>query len=203
MDPDSSPSSSHGAPHKNTRREAREMALRMLFQIDVGGQAADEVIITSLEQSVLEGANREFAEAVVRGTLDHLKDIDRRIQELTEDWALDRQAAVDRNILRMTAFEILFPPETPVAAVINEAIELAKKYSTNESGRFVNGVLGALARKSPRGAEPLTNAESPTDLDILDEPLEGAQPPKRSYRVITRSSKSQGETTIDDDSTDS
>jgi N utilization substance protein B len=188
MDPDASPSSSHGAPHKNTRREAREMALRMLFQIDVGGQPAEEVISSSLEQSVLEGPNREFAESVVRGTLTNKAEIDARIQALTEDWALDRQAAVDRNILRMTSYEILYSPETPVAAVINEAVELAKKYSTNESGRFVNGVLGALARTTPRGGEPVTLPNMDDEPIVLDEPLtevEG-EAPKRSYRVINR-----------------
>lgn len=137
--------------HKNTRREAREMALRMLFQIDVGKQPIDEVVEGALAQSVLEGANRDYAEDVVRGTLEHQPEIDKTLQTLATDWSLDRQAAVDRNILRMTAFEILFRLDTPVAAVINEAVELAKKYSTAESGRFVNGVLGALARTTPRG----------------------------------------------------
>ena len=142
------------------------MALRMLFQIDVGGQPADEVITTSLELSVLEGVNRDFAESVVRGTLANLDDIDSHVRALTEDWALERQAAVDRNILRMTSYEILYCPETPVAAVINEAVELAKKYSTNESGRFVNGVLGALARSTPRGKdEPQHTYDFAVDYD--------------------------------------
>ena len=140
-------------PHKNTRREARELALRMLFQIDVGKQPTEEVIEGALSQSVLEGSNRQFAEDVVRGVAEHLESIDRRLAELTTEWSAERQAAVDRNILRLTTFEILYRPETPVAAVINEAVELAKKYSTAESGRFVNGVLGALARTCPRGDE--------------------------------------------------
>lgn len=136
--------------HKNTRREARELALRMLFQLDVGKQPVEEVIEGALAQSVLEGANRKFAEILVRGTLEHLTDIDNSIRALAADWALDRQAAVDRNILRLTSYEVLYMPESPVAAVVNEAVELAKKYSTAESGRFVNGILGALARISPR-----------------------------------------------------
>ena len=126
----------------------------MLFQIDVGKQPVDEVVEGALAQSVLEGANREFAESLVRGALEHQTDIDRMLEKLTTDWALDRQAAVDRNILRLTAYEVLYCLETPVAAVINEAVELAKKYSTAESGRFVNGVLGALARTTPRGDRP-------------------------------------------------
>src|SRR5579883_777664 len=153
MEPDGSPSHSspHKTEHKNTRREAREMALRMLFQMDVGKQPVDEVIEAALAQSVLEGANRQFAEDVVRGTLAHREQIDEHLERLASDWSVERQAVVDRNILRMTTYEILFRPDTPVAAVINEAVELAKKYSTAESGRFVNGVLGALARSVPRG----------------------------------------------------
>jgi N utilization substance protein B len=178
MEPEVSPSlaaasSAHGAPHKNTRREAREMVLRMLFQIDVGNQPVDEVIASSLDQSVLEGPNREFAELMVHGTWSRIGEIDEQLRKLTQEWALERQAAVDRNILRMTAYEILFSPETPVAAVINEAVELAKKYSTADSGRFVNGVLGALARSVPRGHD-LPDDE----LDIQLEPPQSYQEPE-------------------------
>ena len=133
------------------------MALRMLFQIDVGKQPVEEVVSDSLDRSVLEGTNRDFAEDVVRGTITHMAEIDAHLEALATDWAVYRQAAVDRNILRMTAFEILYRQDTPVAAVINEAVELAKKYSTNESGRFVNGVLGGLARSVPRGEDEATD----------------------------------------------
>ncbi len=156
MTPDSS-HPHHAHPHStshshSTRREARELALRMLFQLDLGHQPVDEVVGAALAQSQLEGANREYAEILVRETLNHLKDIDPCIAALTPDWTADRQAAVDRNILRLAAYELLYRPDAPVAAVVNEAVELAKKYSTAESGRFVNGVLGALA-KQPRGIE--------------------------------------------------
>ncbi|MBV9850929.1 MAG: transcription antitermination factor NusB [Armatimonadetes bacterium] len=143
----------HGSGRGSTRREARELALRMLFQLDVGKQPLDEVIEAALAQSHLEGRNRAFAEDTVRGAWARREDIDARLTALATDWAPDRQAAVDRNILRLGAYELLFLPDSPVAAVVNEAVELAKKYSTAESGRFVNGVLGALARQ-PRGAPP-------------------------------------------------
>ena len=135
---------------RSTRREARELALRMLFQLDLGKQPTDEVVQAALAQSRLEGANRLYAEELVRGALERQAEIDARIAALTPDWTPDRQAAVDRNILRLAAYELLFRPDAPVAAVVNEAVELAKKYSTADSGRFVNGVLGALARH-PRG----------------------------------------------------
>lgn len=135
---------------RNTRRESRELALRVLFQIDLGKQPVTEVLEAALAQSQLEGANRTYTEELVRGTLSHLPELDGRLSALTTEWASDRQAAVDRNLLRLAAFELLYRPDAPVAAVVNEAVELAKKYSTAESGRFVNGVLGALARQ-PRG----------------------------------------------------
>ena len=154
MTPDSKPQEKHQESRfpdgKNTRRESRELALRMLFQLDIGKQPLEEVLEGALAQSRLEGANRQYAEELVRGTLAQMSEIDGRITALTPDWTPDRQAAVDRSILRLASWELLFRPDAPVAAVVNEAVELAKKYSTAESGRFVNGVLGALARQ-PRG----------------------------------------------------
>ena len=151
MTPDGHNATPHGNTHgKNTRREARELALRMLFELDLGHQPTDVVVEAALAQSQLDEKNKTMAEELVRGTLDHQGELDARVAALATDWAMDRQAAVDRNILRMAAYEMLFRPDAPVAAVVNEAVELAKKYSTAESGRFVNGVLGALARE-PRG----------------------------------------------------
>jgi len=145
--------------HKNTRREARELALRMLFELDLGRQEPNAVIASALAQSPLEGLNRELAEALVRGTLTHQGEIDQTVAALSTDWALDRQAAVDRNILRMSAFEMLYRPEAPLATIVNEAVEMAKKYSTAESGRFVNGVLGAMSR-APRPPDTPEATES-------------------------------------------
>ena len=156
MTPDSPQANTHG---KNTRREARELALRMLFELDLGKQPVAEVIAAGLAQSHLDDKNQALTEELVRGTLEHQEQIDARVAALATDWALDRQAAVDRNILRLSSYELLYRPDSPVAAVVNEAVELAKKYSTAESGRFVNGVLGALARH-PRGEESEATSES-------------------------------------------
>ena len=164
MTPDSKPQENRSQDGKNTRRESRELALRMLFQLDVGKQPLEEVLEGALAQSRLEGANRQYAEELVRGTLAQMSEIDGRITALTPDWTPDRQAAVDRSILRLAAWELLYRPDAPVAAVVNEAVELAKKYSTAESGRFVNGVLGALARQPRGGAE----AEE-TSTEAVDE----------------------------------
>ena len=149
---------------KNTRREARELALRMLFQLDVGKQPVEEVVEAALAQCHLDDKNRAFAEDLVRGALANLVTLDERLTAASTDWALDRQAAVDRNILRIAAYEMLFRPDAPVAAVVNEAVELAKKYSTAESGRFVNGVLGGLARQ-PRGEDAPAQDSPESDLE--------------------------------------
>jgi len=112
----------------------------------------------ALAQSQLEGGNRLYAEELVRGTLANMQEIERKIAALTIAWAPDRQAAVDRNILRLAGYELLYRPDAPVAVVVNEAVELAKKYSTAESGGFVNGILGALARQ-PRGVPQKASGE--------------------------------------------
>jgi transcription antitermination protein NusB len=139
-----------GVPGKNTRRDARELALRMLYQLDIGRQPVEEVLEAALAQSHLDGHNREFAIELVTGSYGHRDEIDKIVAGHTGDWAIDRQSAVDRNILRLAAYELQYRPDCPVAVVCNEAVELAKKYSTAESSRFVNGVLGSLARL-PRG----------------------------------------------------
>lgn len=95
-------------------------------------------------------ASAAFARALVGGVLAHGEEIDARLAALSTGWALERQAAVDRNIMRLAAYEMLYVPEIPMGASINEAIEMAKKYSTDESGRFVNGVLGTLAGQLDR-----------------------------------------------------
>lgn len=153
---------------KNTRRDARELALRMLYQLDIGRQPVDEVLEAALAQSHLDGHNREFAADLVTGSYGHLEIIDKMLADFTGDWGLDRQAAVDRNILRLAAYELRYRPDAPVAVVCNEAVELAKKYSTAESSKFVNGVLGNLARL-PRG----DSGESVESLDDQGETSDG------------------------------
>ena len=87
---------------------------------------------------------REFAGRLLRGTLDRLKEIDRMIQVHTKNWRLNRMAAVDRNVLRLAVFELISDSKTPDTVVINEALEIAKKFSTNESAQFVNGILDSI-----------------------------------------------------------
>jgi N utilization substance protein B len=100
-----------------------------------------------LENTDLEENAAEFATELVRGTLSNVPAIDTKLCELSMGWDLQRQPAVDRNILRMAIYEILYLDYIPPSVSINEAVELAKKFSTDESGRFINGVLGALVRQ--------------------------------------------------------
>ncbi len=129
------------------RRKAREYALQMLFQSEFAG--------TDREETVPEDAGagkddkeelKHFATEIYRGTLKHLEEIDRVIQEAAEHWDLHRMAAVDRNILRFAVYEILYRPDIPSAVTINEALEIAKKYSSLESVPFINGLLDRIAR---------------------------------------------------------
>jgi N utilization substance protein B len=130
-----------------SRRAARELAINVLYQIDVAHIPPQEALETAVENIVLEGAFADFARVLVDGVLEHMTKIDEVLKRLAVGWELQRQPAVDRNILRMAIFEILYLDHIPASVSINEAVDLAKKYSTAESGRFVNGVLGALVRE--------------------------------------------------------
>ncbi|HUV03719.1 MAG TPA: bifunctional methylenetetrahydrofolate dehydrogenase/methenyltetrahydrofolate cyclohydrolase FolD [Armatimonadota bacterium] len=142
-----------------SRRAAREFALNVLYQVDVAKLPPEEALETALEYTRLEEATAEFATALVRGTLEHIRSIDETIGRLSVGWDTQRQPAVDRNILRMAMYEMLHLDNIPYSVTINEAVELAKKFSTEESGRFVNGVLGALARECGLHEEERYGAE--------------------------------------------
>jgi N utilization substance protein B len=124
------------------RRQARRLALDILYQADVTGTDAHAV----LEE--WESTGREipsFTRELIDGVGTHLPEIDRTIGASSEGWRVGRMAAVDRSILRLATYELRFGAEVPVAAVIDEAVRAAKELSTEDSGRFVNGVLGKIA----------------------------------------------------------
>lgn len=133
------------------RRRARELALQMLFQLDFSEDEPGRGFFSRFWQDIEEQDDvKEFAERIVAGTRLHLQEIDGVIAESAENWVLDRMAAVDRNILRAAAFELLFKEDIPPAVVINEAIEIAKKYSMKESAPFINGILDKIAKSRGR-----------------------------------------------------
>ena len=126
------------------RRVARECALQMLYEIDVGKHPKDEILDTFWQMNDQPKKVRDFADQLFGGTVRRLKEIDKMIQQHTKNWRLSRMAAVDRNVLRLAVFEFLSGGKTPETVVINEALEIAKKYSTNESAQFVNGILDSI-----------------------------------------------------------
>jgi N utilization substance protein B len=130
------------------RRKAREVALQFLYQLDQHG--ADDPGVHAGEFWARHPVDRDtqtFADALVRGTKLHQGKIDPLLAHYAEHWDLDRMAVVDRNILRMAVYELLWQPDVPPKAVINEAIEIAKKFGTTESSRFINGVLDRILRE--------------------------------------------------------
>lgn len=126
-----------------SRRTSREFALQGLFQIDVVDANVEESIQHVMEQ---EGAEVDplFVRDLVQGTVKNREQIDEILTRFTTGWDLTRMANVDRNVLRMAVYELLFVLETPSSVVVNEAVDLAKAFSTPESGKFVNGVLGKI-----------------------------------------------------------
>lgn len=136
------------------RRKARELALQMLFQHDISGNRPEQIIDTFEELQKSKPNTRDFAMKIFRGTVDHVSEIDEMIQNQAENWRLSRMAAVDRNIIRMSVYEFLHETDTPKLVIIDEAIEIAKKFGTQKSGQFINGILdGILKRYNLAGAE--------------------------------------------------
>jgi transcription antitermination protein NusB len=156
------------------RRTAREMAVQMLYQSDLGGSGLPNIISTfdlaeylareaaaprkkaALNPEEREEAGRgrkrvdeafEYAQALVRGTLENQEKIDDLIRSQADNWRLERMPAVDRNILRLAIYEMMFERDTPKLVVLDEAIELAKKFGSEQSGRFVNGLLDGLLKQ--------------------------------------------------------
>jgi N utilization substance protein B len=116
----------------------------MLYQYDVGKQAPDAIVDLFWDMNEQPAKVHEFADVLFRGTIARLKEIDRLIQSHTRNWRLSRMAAVDRNVLRLAVFELLADASTPDTVVINEALEIAKRFSTDESAQFVNGILDSI-----------------------------------------------------------
>ena len=130
------------------RSDARERALYLLYE----AQAKDISPVDALSLQIVEPD--ELTALLVRGVVDHRDDLDPVIAAKATGWSLERMPVLDLNVLRIGAFELAHRPDVPVAVVINEAVELAKRFSTDNSGRFVNGVLSALARELRPDAPP-------------------------------------------------
>ena len=158
------------------RTQARECALQILYQYEINPAPVQEVIKNFWDQTAPSASGKksslpaeeicQFAESLVHGTIQHLEEIDRVIEKATENWQLNRMAAIDRNILRFAVYELLFVADIPPKVTINEAVNIAKKFSQEDSGKFVNGVLDKInhtekARDTSSGS-PHGPSEIPT-----------------------------------------
>ena len=133
-----------------SRRKARECALQMLFAADVAKTRGDELIgayWSELCDVEIDDVGREFATRLTLGTLQNLSELDERIRSRAEHWRISRMAVVDRNIIRMSIYEFLHETDTPKLVIIDEAIEIAKKFGTQKSSQFINGILDGILKR--------------------------------------------------------
>ena len=165
-----------GTPIMGSRRKARECALQMLFAADVAGTRSDELARTfwsELADGDLDQPARDFATRLAIGTLAHLDEVDERIRSRAEHWRISRMALVDRNLLRLAVYEFLHEP-TPRTVTINEALEIARRFSTYEATQFINGILDAVKRDLDEEMPETESAKNATEEDDeavgLDQP---------------------------------
>jgi N utilization substance protein B len=129
------------------RRRAREYALQLLFQLNLTGNELKEDVLEEFWEGNDEDPEvKEFTHDIVRGTRENIEKIDEIIKNAAEHWSIDRMAVVDRNILRAATYELFYRADIPSSVAINEAIEVAKKYSTEESASFINGILDKIQK---------------------------------------------------------
>jgi transcription antitermination protein NusB len=156
------------------RSRGREVALQVLYQVEQNPGVSSEEIHRFIQRRLLEDFKLcEFTEELIDGVHKNQARIDTMIAEVAENWRLDRMAAIDRNILRLGAYEMLFRPEVPAKVAINEALELAKRYSTAQSSRFVNGILDRVLQYQIQEANSQAELEANRQPDQKPE----AQPP--------------------------
>ena len=145
-----------------TRRKARESALQMLFAADVAktqGSVLTNNYWSELSEADLDEATREFANQLATGTLREIEKIDERIRTRAEHWRIERMAIVDRNVLRLAVYEFLFS-DTPHTVVINEALEIARRFSTFEATQFINGILDAIKHDLTKNSTEKSNEDN-------------------------------------------
>ena len=133
-----------------TRHKARTLALQALYEVDSVTRQPEAVVERLLSQVKFTAANSDFVRDLVNGTLKNRNEIDQHIKKLAPAWPLDQMALIDRNILRLAIYEILFDNKVPVKVAVNEAVELAKTFGSESSGKFVNGVLGSVTTLTNR-----------------------------------------------------
>ena len=136
-----------------SRRSARILALQALYQIDIGGKNAEEVLSFEWLDKSFDSSTIEFARQLVRGTVHEWDEIDRSIRRQLENWDLGRVSYVDRAILRFSTYSLFYQDDVPDTVIINEAIDIAKIFGTDDSYRFVNGVLDGIRKEKEKNRE--------------------------------------------------
>lgn len=131
---------------KLSRRKARMVALEMLYQFDMADGKMDDIIRAQIKGKDLPNGAKDFIFQLVKGVLGHRDEIDKLIEIRAEHWSLERITVIDRNILRLAIFELLYCEDVPFKVIIDEAVELGKTYGTEDSGAFINGVLDKIGR---------------------------------------------------------
>lgn len=145
----------------SARTKARKRALDILFEADQRGANVSQVLGERVAASGRETPLPEYASQIVAGVVAHWMEIQALLEEASKEWTIDRMPAVDRALLRIGAWEILYNDEVSVAVAIDEAVNLARDLSTDDSPRFINGVLGQVAREAPAvGAKMITDADA-------------------------------------------
>ena len=129
------------------RRKARELALQMLYQYDLSANPPQQIVDTFEELQKSKPNTREFATKIFHGTVANLASIDEMIAAQADNWRITRMAVVDRNIIRMSIYELLEESETPKLVIIDEAIEIGKKFGTQKSSQFINGILDGILKR--------------------------------------------------------
>jgi transcription antitermination protein NusB len=132
------------------RHKARTIALQALYEVDAVARKPEAVTERLLAEAGLSAENSEFVRELVNGTIKHREEIDRYIHKYAPAWPVNQIAIIDRNILRLAIFEILFDNKVPVRVAVSEAVELAKTFGSDNSSKFVNGVLGAVSTLASR-----------------------------------------------------
>ena len=140
------------------RRRAREYALQILFQLELAGTELNDDLLKTFWKGINHEPDdlKEFTHIIVHETLANLDKIDEIIKKAAQNWSLERMAAIDRNILRAATYELSFREDIPASVTINEALEIAKKFSAEESAPFINGILDRIANETPKKKKPKT-----------------------------------------------
>lgn len=158
------------------RTRARELALQFLYQLDLRGEALFGEAREFLASEERDQETTRFALRLVEGVQQHRAALDETIQGVAQNWNISRMAVVDRNVLRLSAYELMHCDDIPPKVAINEAIELGKRYSTSNSGAFINGILDKImnrARKDTKPADALSPAVAALDEELPEAPARG------------------------------